>query len=81
MMHRRTTLNLDEALLREAMELTGIREKTALLHAGMGALIAWESAKRLAALGGAEPNLRLPPRRRLRPRLEPAARRLGIAYG
>ena len=65
-MQMRTTLNLDEKLLTEAARLSGIREKTALLHAGLEALIARESARRLAALGGTERNLR--PVRRRRPR-------------
>jgi Arc/MetJ family transcription regulator len=59
----RTTLNLDEELVAEARALTGIREKTALLHEGLRALIARESARRLAELGGTEPGLR-PIRRR-----------------
>lgn len=62
-MQMRTTLNLDEKLLTEAARLSGIREKTALLHAGLEALIARESARRLAALGGTERDLR-PVRRR-----------------
>ncbi len=65
-MQMRTTLNLDEKLLTEAARLSGIREKTALLHAGLEALIARESARRLAALGGTERGLR--PVRRRRPR-------------
>jgi len=60
----RTTLILDDALLTRARELTGIREKTALVHAGLGALIARESAKRLIALGGSEKQLRGARRRR-----------------
>jgi len=60
----RTTLNLDDDLLAEAQRLTGLREKTALLHAGLEALIARETAKRLAALGGIAPGLKAPPRRR-----------------
>lgn len=60
----RTTLNLDETLVNEARGLTGIREKTALLHEGLRALIARESARRLADLGGTEPGLRRIPRRR-----------------
>ena len=63
----RTTLNLDEELIEEARKLTGIHEKTALLHAGLQALVAREAAQRLAALGGSEPGLRPIPRRRLRP--------------
>lgn len=60
----RTTLILDDRLLERARELTGIREKTALVHAGLEALIAREAAKRLAALGGTETKLREIPRRR-----------------
>jgi len=63
-MHMRTTLILDDALVDKARALTGIREKTALVRAGMEALIARESARRLAALGGTEPGLRRIPRRR-----------------
>lgn len=63
-MHMRTTLNIDEALLREAQRLSGFKEKTAVLHAGLEALIARESARRLAALGGSERRLRPIPRRR-----------------
>ena len=59
----RTTLNLDDDLLQRARRLTGIRQKTALLHAGMEALIARASAERLAALGGTQKSLR-PVRRR-----------------
>jgi Arc/MetJ family transcription regulator len=60
----RTTLILDDALLAQARRLTGIDEKTALVHAGLGALIARESARRLAALASTMPNLVAPPRRR-----------------
>jgi len=60
----RTTLIIDEKLLERARELTGIQEKTALVHAGLQALIAREAAKRLAALGGTEPGLRAIRRRR-----------------
>ena len=63
-MHMRTTLNIDEDLLREARRLTGLTEKTAVVHAGLEALIARESARRLAALGGTEKGLRPIPRRR-----------------
>ena len=44
----RTTLNLDDDLVALARRLTGIEEKTALVHAGLEALIARESARRLA---------------------------------
>lgn len=60
----RTTLNIDQPLLEEAQELTGISEKTALVRLGLQALIARESAKRLAMLGGSEPELDDIPRRR-----------------
>lgn len=64
LMHMRTTLNIDEALLERAARLSGLREKTAVVHAGLQALIARQSARRLAALGGTEPRLRPVPRRR-----------------
>lgn len=65
MMHMRTTLNIDDALLRRVAKLTGISEKTLLVRLGLEALVARESAKRLARLGGSEP--RLTPVRRRRP--------------
>jgi Arc/MetJ family transcription regulator len=63
----RTTLNLDEELIEEARKLTGIQEKTALLHAGLQALVAREAALRLAAMGGSQPDIRPIPRRRPKP--------------
>jgi hypothetical protein len=60
----RTTVNLDPELLDEARRLSGISERAALLRAGLIALIERESARRLARLGGTEPQLTLPPRRR-----------------
>ncbi len=62
----RTTLNIDDALLRQAARLTGVKEKTALVRRGLEALIARESAGRLAALGGTEKALRPIPRRHSR---------------
>jgi Arc/MetJ family transcription regulator len=59
----RTTIDLDEALLEDARRLTGLGEPTALIHEGLRALIERESARRLARLGGCEPDLRPPPRR------------------
>jgi Arc/MetJ family transcription regulator len=59
----RTTLNIDDALLKRAGQLTGVTEKTALVRLGLEALIALESARRLAKLGGSEKALR-PIRRR-----------------
>ena len=61
----RTTLNLDDELLKEAQRLSGLDGKTAVIHAGLRALIARESARRLAALGGSEKALE--PIRRRRP--------------
>ena len=63
-MHIRTTLNIDDDLLKEATRLTGLAEKTAVVRAGLEALIARESARRLAALGGSERGIRQIPRRR-----------------
>ena len=60
----RTTINLDERLIEEAQRLTGTQERTALIHEGLRALIARESARRLARLGGSEPRLSAPRRRR-----------------
>lgn len=60
----KTTMILNELLLKRALELTGLKEKTAVVHAGLEALIARESARRLAKLGGTMPNLKLAPRRR-----------------
>ncbi len=64
LMHMETTLIIDEELVERARELTGIREKTALVRAGLEALIAREVGKRLAALGGSNPRMARIPRRR-----------------
>ena len=64
----RTTLNIDNELLAMAAELTGIKEKTSLVRLGLEALIARESARRLADLGGTEKHLRTIRRRRPRKR-------------
>lgn len=61
----RTTLNIDDDLLRQAIELTGIAEKATLLRESLKALIERESARRLALLGGSEPQIEAPPRRRM----------------
>jgi len=60
----RTTLNIDDELLAEAQRITGMEEKTALVREGLRALIERESARRLAKLGGSQPQLRPVPRRR-----------------
>jgi Arc/MetJ family transcription regulator len=64
LMHMRTTINIDDEILSKASELTGIKEKTALVKMGLEYLIARESAKRLAKLGGTAKDLRPIPRRR-----------------
>lgn len=64
LIHMRTTLIIDQNLFEQASQITGIRQKTALVRAGLEALIAREAARRLAALGGTEPGLRPVPRRR-----------------
>ena len=61
----RTTLNLDDDLMAEAAELTGIKEKTALVRAALESLIQREAAHRLILLGGTMPDLEVPPRRRM----------------
>jgi Arc/MetJ family transcription regulator len=63
-MHMRTTLNIDDTLLSQAAKLTGVSEKTSLVRMGLEALIARESARRLARLGGSEKRLSRIRRRR-----------------
>jgi len=60
----RTTINIDNELINKASKLTGIKEKTTLVKLGLKALIARESSKRLAKLGGSEKKLKITPRRR-----------------
>lgn len=60
----RTTLNIEDKLIDKASKLTGIKEKTSLVRLGLQALIARESSKRLAKLGGTEKKLKIAPRRR-----------------
>lgn len=59
----RTTINLNDELLAEASEYTGISERTALIHEGLRALVQREAARRLAKLGGSQPQLDDVPRR------------------
>lgn len=63
----RTTITLDDDLLERAQLYTGLTEKSALVRAGLKALIEREAARRLARLGGTQPDLVLPPRRRADP--------------
>ena len=60
----RTTLALDDDLLAKAQAFTGLKEKSALVREALKALIERESARRLARLGGSEPGLKRPRRRR-----------------
>jgi Arc/MetJ family transcription regulator len=59
----RTTLNIEDSLIDKASRMTGIKEKTALVKLGLESLIARESGKRLARLGGTEKQLKPIPRR------------------
>jgi hypothetical protein len=65
-MGHRTTVILNEDLLREAREATGIKRKTDLLHAGLQSLIRKQAAHELARMGGIDPTFKTPPRRRFR---------------
>lgn len=60
----RTTVTVDDELMAEAERLTGIYERSALVRSGIEALIEREAARRLARLGGTEPDATAPPRRR-----------------
>jgi Arc/MetJ family transcription regulator len=60
----RTTINLDDTLLEQAQALSGVQERSALLREALTALIQRESARRLAQLGGSQPDLSPVPRRR-----------------
>ena len=61
----RTTLNIEDSLIKRVSKLTGIKEKTTMVKLGLEALIAMESSKRLAKLGGTEKELKRIPRRRI----------------
>jgi len=63
----RTTLALDDDLVAKAQAFTGLKEKSSLMREALKALIERESARRLARLGGSEPALEPPPRRRTKP--------------
>lgn len=64
----RTTVTVDDALLAKAAELTGVKEKSTLLREGLQTLVRVESARRLAALGGTDPQATAAPRHRTSPR-------------
>jgi Arc/MetJ family transcription regulator len=60
----KTTMNLRDELVKEAMAATGIREKTALVHLGLEELVQRAARERLIKMGGSDPSAKLPPRRR-----------------
>ena len=60
----RTTIALDDDLVAEAQNFTGLMEKSSLVREALKALIEREAARRLARLGGSQPKLKAPPRRR-----------------
>jgi Arc/MetJ family transcription regulator len=63
-MTMRTTISLDDQLVSKAQELTGLRERSALIREALKALIEREAARRLFDLGGSQPDVESPPRRR-----------------
>ena len=62
----KATVNIDDRLLEQAQRLTGLKSRSALIREGMRALIERENARRLARLGGSEPQLESVPRRQVR---------------
>ena len=60
----RTTINIDDDLLAQAVKLTGPLDRSTVVREGLKALIERESARRLARLGGTQPRLKAAPRRR-----------------
>ncbi len=60
----RATVNINEAILKRAADVTGVKGMTTLVHMGLEALVSQESAKRLACLGGTERTLKSIRRRR-----------------
>lgn len=62
----RTTVTLDDELLAKAEKFTGIKERSTLIRVALEGLVAKEAARRLAALGGSDPDAKAPPRRRFK---------------
>jgi Arc/MetJ family transcription regulator len=58
------TIIVDDDLVEKARNITGLDEVSVIMHDALTALIQGEAARRLAALGGSQPNLKIPPRRR-----------------
>jgi Arc/MetJ family transcription regulator len=63
----RTTIALDDELLEQAREATGLKENAALIREALKALVEREAARRLILLGGSDPDAKAPPRRRPKP--------------
>ena len=63
----RTTFAIDDDLMAEAQAATGLKEKSAVVREGLKVLVQREAARRLALLGGSDPNAEAPPRRRFDP--------------
>jgi Arc/MetJ family transcription regulator len=61
----RTTVTIDDELLKDALEFSGIKEKSAVINEALRWFVAREAGKRLAKLGGSAPDIEAPPRRRL----------------
>lgn len=60
----RTTVTLEDRLVEEAQRLTGTKVGSRLLNQALESLVQQESARRLAALGGSDPDASAVPRRR-----------------
>ena len=60
----RTTVTIDDELLEEAQRLTGIKERSVLIRMGLESLVQRECSRRLARMGGSQPDLKDIPRRR-----------------
>ena len=65
--HMRTTVAIDDELMADAKELTGIKETSALVRQALTLLVHREASRQLAAMGGSQPDLVAPPRRRSEP--------------
>jgi Arc/MetJ family transcription regulator len=60
----RTTIAIDDELFAKAQEFAGVSEKSAVIREALKAFVEREAARRLARMGGTEPNTKVPPRRR-----------------
>lgn len=60
----RTTVTIDDKLMADAAEFSGLSEKSAIINRALRMMIEWEASRRLAAMGGTMPDLELPRRRR-----------------